>query len=157
MCDSNARSIWPACQTIPAASHRAPPPPSGSPALAPSTLAAAYRALGHAVPRCGIPRHSHGSQRPIIAWGHNLRSYPALIACASTLAVSTAWQKKLNEVLRLGNGFANAGAIPLKVVEAGEAAKRAYMEKRKNDMPSSAQWIYEQALHEQMMASTQSS
>jgi len=59
-----------------------------------------------------------------------------------------AFQKKLNEILRLGNGFANAGAIPLHVTQAGQAAIDAYMykEKRKNDKPSSAQWLYDQAL-----------
>ena len=60
-----------------------------------------------------------------------------------------AWQKKLNEVLRLGNGFANAGAIPLTVIQAGEAAKCAYMAKRAEDKPSSAKWIYEQAMLQQ--------
>jgi hypothetical protein len=60
-----------------------------------------------------------------------------------------AWQKKLNEVLRLGNGFANAGAIPKDVVRAGEAAKAAYIAKRLADKPSSAQWIYEQAMLQQ--------
>lgn len=60
-----------------------------------------------------------------------------------------AWQKKLNEVLRLGNGFANAGAIPKDVKEAGQAAVDAYMIKRKDAIPSSAQWVYEQAMLQQ--------
>ena len=55
-------------------------------------------------------------------------------------------QKKLNEVLRLSNSFANAGAIPKDVVRAGQAAKDAYLAKRKDDMPSSARWVFEQAM-----------
>lgn len=57
-----------------------------------------------------------------------------------------AWQKKLNEILRLNNGFANAGAIPKDVHEMGERAVEAYMAARAADRPSDAQWVYEQAL-----------
>jgi hypothetical protein len=57
-----------------------------------------------------------------------------------------AWQKQLNEVLRLGNGFANAGAIPKATKKKGKAAVEAYKEKRAADKPSSARWIYEQGL-----------
>ena len=49
-----------------------------------------------------------------------------------------AWQKQLNEVLRLNNGFANAGAIPKAVKALGWAAPggvRDYMQKRKEDKP----------------------
>jgi hypothetical protein len=60
-----------------------------------------------------------------------------------------AWQKKLNEILRMGNGFANAGAIPKDVKRAGKAAVQAYLLKRAKDKPSSAQWIYEQAMLQQ--------
>ena len=60
-----------------------------------------------------------------------------------------AWQKKLNEVLRMGNGFANAGAIPHDVVQAGQAAIDAYKSKRAEDKPSNAQWVYDQALLQQ--------
>ena len=57
-----------------------------------------------------------------------------------------AWQKKLNEILRLNNGFANAGAIPKDVHAMGERAVDAYMNARAADKPSDAQWVYEQAL-----------
>ena len=57
-----------------------------------------------------------------------------------------AWNKKLNEILRLGNGFANAGAIPKIVKQAGQAAINSYMETRKNEMPSEPQWVFEQSL-----------
>ena len=60
-----------------------------------------------------------------------------------------AFQKKLNEILRMGNGFANAGAIPRRVHEAGEAEKAAYMERRASDKPSEPQWIFEQAMLQQ--------
>ena len=60
-----------------------------------------------------------------------------------------AWQKKLNEVLRMGNGFANAGAIPQDVRELGQAAIDEYMTKRANDKPSNAQWVYDQGLLQQ--------
>ena len=60
-----------------------------------------------------------------------------------------AWQKKLNEVLRMGNGFANAGPIPHDVVQAGQAAIDAYKSKRAEDKPSNAQWVYDQALLQQ--------
>ena len=56
-----------------------------------------------------------------------------------------AWQARLNEVLRQSNGYANAGAIPMEVKQRGQAAVLEYMEKRRAQMPSSAQWIYEQA------------
>ena len=59
------------------------------------------------------------------------------------------WQKKLNDILRLNNGFANAGAIPKDVHRMGEAAVDAYMEARANDKPSSAQWVYQQAILKQ--------
>ena len=49
-------------------------------------------------------------------------------------------------MLRLSNSFANAGAIPKAVVQAGQAAKDAYLAKRKDDMPSSARWVFEQAM-----------
>ena len=57
-----------------------------------------------------------------------------------------AWQKKLNEVLRLSNSFANAGAIPKAVVRRGEKAKKEYIAERAENMPSSARWVFEQAL-----------
>jgi hypothetical protein len=60
-----------------------------------------------------------------------------------------AWQKKLNEVLRLSNSFANAGAIPKDVKRKGQAATDAYMHKRAADKPSSAQWVFEQAMLQQ--------
>lgn len=56
------------------------------------------------------------------------------------------WQKQLNDILRLNNGWANAGAIPKEVKRMGERAEDAYLEARKNDKPSSAQWVYEQSL-----------
>ena len=40
------------------------------------------------------------------------------------------WQKMLNEVLRLGNGFANAGRIPRIVLRAGEARRAQYLLRR---------------------------
>ena len=57
-----------------------------------------------------------------------------------------AWQKKLNEILRLNNGFANAGAIPKDVHDLGQEAVDAYLEARRKDKPSDARWLYEQAL-----------
>lgn len=57
-----------------------------------------------------------------------------------------AWQKKLNEILRLNNGFANAGAIPLDVKDMGQEAVDAYLEIRAADRHSDARWVYEQAL-----------
>lgn len=60
-----------------------------------------------------------------------------------------AWQKKLNEVLRQSNGYANAGAIPKAVKRGGKKKRKAYMEKRAAERPSSAQWIYEQAMLQQ--------
>tara|TARA_B100000795_G_scaffold244218_1_gene208624 strand:- start:185 stop:1270 length:1086 start_codon:yes stop_codon:yes gene_type:complete len=57
-----------------------------------------------------------------------------------------AWQKVLNDILRLGNGFANTGAIPKKVHDMGEAAELAYMRKRAEDKPDDAHWVYNQAL-----------
>ena len=59
------------------------------------------------------------------------------------------WQKKLNDILRLNNGWANAGAIPKWVHRLGTAAEEAYMSARAKDKPSSARWIYEQALLQQ--------
>ena len=50
-----------------------------------------------------------------------------------------AWQKQLNEVLRMGNGFANAGAVPKKVKRKGKHAVEEYKSKRAADKPSSAQ------------------
>jgi len=67
----------------------------------------------------------------------------------STFLHSQAWQKKLNEILRLSNSFANAGAIPKKVKRAGEKATAEYKEQRKENMPSPARWIFEQALLQQ--------
>lgn len=60
-----------------------------------------------------------------------------------------AWQKQLNEVLRMGNGFANAGAVPKKVKRKGKHAVEEYKSKRAADKPSSAQWVYEQSLLKQ--------
>jgi hypothetical protein len=60
-----------------------------------------------------------------------------------------AWQKKLNEVLRVGNGFANAGAIPKRVKRKGKAAIQAHMAKRAAEKPSSAQWVFEQGMLQQ--------
>ena len=57
-----------------------------------------------------------------------------------------AWQKVLNDILRLGNGFANAGAIPKDVKAKGEAEETAYMAKRDADRPNDAQWVYNQAV-----------
>ena len=57
-----------------------------------------------------------------------------------------AWQKVLNDILRLGNGFANTGAIPKAVHAKGEAAEREYMCKRAADKPDDAQWVYNQAV-----------
>ena len=57
-----------------------------------------------------------------------------------------AWQKVLNDILRLGNGFANTGAIPKDVHAKGEAAERAYMAKRAAEKPDDAHWVYNQAL-----------
>ena len=59
------------------------------------------------------------------------------------------WQKKLNDILRLNNGWANAGAIPKAVHTMGQAAVDAYMSARADDKPSSARWVYEQALLQQ--------
>jgi hypothetical protein len=56
-----------------------------------------------------------------------------------------AWQKVLNDILRLGNGFANVGAIPKSTTAAGEAAVEAYMAKRAADRPNDAHWVYNQA------------
>ena len=60
-----------------------------------------------------------------------------------------AWQKKLNEVLRLSNSFANAVAIPKTVIKKGKAAKEEYLRDRAADKPSSAQWVFEQAMLQQ--------
>ena len=57
-----------------------------------------------------------------------------------------AWQKKLNDILRMNNGFANAGAIPHDVQELGQEAVDAYMEARARHKGVEARWIYEQAL-----------
>ena len=65
-----------------------------------------------------------------------------------------AWQKKLNELLRTGNGFANAGAIPKSEKRKGKAAVAAYMARRDADRPNSAQWVYEQAMVQQHAYST---
>lgn len=56
------------------------------------------------------------------------------------------WQKVLNEILRMSNGFANAGRIPEAIKRMGEAAVAKYMEERKADMPSSAKWVFQQTL-----------
>eukprot|EP00966_Prymnesium_polylepis_P079545 1843765-Prymnesium_polylepis.1 len=45
------------------------------------------------------------------------------------------WQKKLNDILRLNNGFANAGAIPIEVHDLGQEAEDAYLEARAADRP----------------------
>ena len=55
------------------------------------------------------------------------------------------WQKMLNEVLRLGNGFANAGRIPRIVLRAGEARRAQYLLRRAARKPSPARWVSEQA------------
>ena len=55
------------------------------------------------------------------------------------------WQKMLNEVLRLGNGFANAGRIPRIVLRAGEARRAQYLLRRAARKPSPARWVFEQA------------
>lgn len=60
-----------------------------------------------------------------------------------------AFQKKLNEILRLNNGFANAGAIPKDVKAHGAQAVEKYMERRAKDKPSPARWVFEQALIQQ--------
>ena len=53
-------------------------------------------------------------------------------------------QKVLNSILRLSNGFANAGAIPVLVQELGEEEIRKYLAERKAAQPSSARWVHEQ-------------
>eukprot|EP00966_Prymnesium_polylepis_P014522 335261-Prymnesium_polylepis.1 len=53
------------------------------------------------------------------------------------------WQKKLNEVLRLSN------AIPKSVIKKGKAAKEEYLRDRAAGKPSSAQWVFEQAMLQQ--------
>ena len=60
-----------------------------------------------------------------------------------------AWQKKLNEILRLNNGFANAGAIPKAIKAQGEGKVKEYMEARAKDKPSPARWVFEQGLIQQ--------
>lgn len=60
-----------------------------------------------------------------------------------------AFQEKLNEILWMGNGFANAGAIPRWVHEVGEAETAAYMERRAAEKTSEPRWIFEQALLQQ--------
>lgn len=57
-----------------------------------------------------------------------------------------AWQKQLNEVLRLSNGYANAGAIPTDVIQKGKAAIALYIAQRASKMPSRPQQVYESAL-----------
>ena len=56
------------------------------------------------------------------------------------------WQKQLNEVLRLGNGFANCGAIPKLIRRAGEEAIQKYLDARAQSKPSDARWVYEKAM-----------
>ena len=55
------------------------------------------------------------------------------------------WQKVLNQVLRMGNGFANAGAVPIAVKEAGPDEVQEYMDRRA-ETKIKAKWVYEQAL-----------
>jgi len=57
-----------------------------------------------------------------------------------------AWQKVLNDILRLGNGFANTGAIPKSEKAKGEEAVKLYMDKRAADKPDDAHWVYNQAV-----------
>ena len=84
---------------------------------------------------------------PGISTAHPVHPYPCLPQhLLSPLAGMESWQKKLNEVLRLSNSFANAGAIPKEIVRRGEKAKAEYMAERAANMPSSAQWVFEQAL-----------
>ena len=53
------------------------------------------------------------------------------------------WQKILNQIFRLGNGFANAGAILKSVKDSEQEAE--YLAGRKEGK-SKAKWVYEQAL-----------
>ena len=53
-------------------------------------------------------------------------------------------QAVLNSILRLGNGFANAGAIPVLIQEQGEQRVAEYMEERLARKPSPARWVHEQ-------------
>jgi hypothetical protein len=72
-----------------------------------------------------------------------------LSARAVVCRLRAQWQKKLNEILRLNNGFANAGAIPKSVHELGVEAVDAYRNARAEDKPSDPRWVYEQALLQQ--------
>ena len=58
-------------------------------------------------------------------------------------------QKKLNEILRLNNGFANAGAIPKWVKRAGKRVRARYMAARAALKPSPPRWVFEQSLIQQ--------
>ena len=55
------------------------------------------------------------------------------------------WQKVLNQILRMGNGFANAGAIPKAIKEQGPEAVLEYLKQRKEGKVP-CKWVYDQAL-----------
>ena len=85
---------------------------------------------------------------------HMLYTFPALMRKWGSLRLMCqegmeAWQKVLNDILRLGNGFANTGAIPKDTTAAGEAAVAAYMAKRAADKPNDAHWVYNQVILQQ--------
>ena len=87
-----------------------------------------------------------------LAWydNHNLYHLPHMMRKWGSLGLVSqegmeGWQKVLNQILRMGNGFANAGAIPIAVKEQGPQAVLEYLLKRKEGK-SQAKWVYDQAL-----------
>ncbi|KAL1515173.1 hypothetical protein AB1Y20_004241 [Prymnesium parvum] len=53
-----------------------------------------------------------------------------------------ACQKRANMLMRLGNGFANAGRIPWGVLRAGKDSVKAYLANRKRQQKTPEQWLW---------------
>ena len=55
-------------------------------------------------------------------------------------------QKRQNMLLRLGNGFANVGRIPIRILRVGREAVKAYLRDRRAKMKSPEEWLYQKNL-----------
>ena len=53
-----------------------------------------------------------------------------------------ATQKRQNMLLRLGNGFANVGRIPMRILRISREAVKAYLRDRRAKMKSPEEWLY---------------
>lgn len=81
---------------------------------------------------------------------HNIYHVPYMMRKWGSLGLVSqegmeGWQKVLNQVLRMGNGFANAGAIPKEVHARGPEAVKEYLTQRAEGKLR-AKWVYDQAL-----------